>query len=163
MALISTMKSQLLSVALIIEHSFIFWQLDCIGKMSQKRNHYWQQIQLNTQWIHLEKNASSVNLVSDIFQHRKYSVVKNGSKKAVWSISRYVCVELPSFLYGFIGGKAKLTKPSGICFVPFFQSCATNSQICNLKKKSRFFLLYALLCFHFVISVCQKNFKSALK
>ena len=150
MALISTMKSQLLSVALIIEHSFIFWQLDCIGKMSQKRNHYWQQIQLNTQWIHLEKNASSVNLVSDIFQHRKYSVVKNGSKKAVWSISRYVCVELPSFLYGFIGGKAKLTKPSGICFVPFFQSCAQlTHKYATWKKSPAFFC--SMFCFVFTL------------
>ena len=151
MALISTMKSQLLSVALIIEHSFIFWQLDCIGKMSQKRNHYWQQIQLNTQWIHLEKNASSVNLVSDIFQHRKYSVVKNGSKKAVWSISRYVCVELPSFLYGFIGGKAKLTKPSGICFVPFFFRAALQltHKYATWKKSPAFFC--SMFCFVFTL------------
>ena len=38
----------MLSVA-VIRHSFIFWQLDCIGKMSQKRNSLVLTVELKLQ------------------------------------------------------------------------------------------------------------------
>ena len=160
MALISTMKSQLLSVALIIEHSFIFWQLDCIGKMSQKRNHYWQQIQLTVdssreKWLFSQLSVWYIPT-------QKIQCCKEWKQKSCLIYFQICLCRATQLSLWFYWRKSEADKTvwNLLCSI-FSKLRATNSQICNLKKKVPLFS--ALLCFHFVISVCQKNFKSALK
>ena len=84
-------RRQCLSVA-VIGHSFIFWQLDCIGEMSQKRNSYWQR-PTSSNGRRRELRFSRRSLAG--------AFCSMAAKKAVWSISRYVhaAAELSLWFY----------------------------------------------------------------
>ena len=123
-------------------------------------------------WLHRKnepkKKLTRIDREASLSQLSTRILFYGSKKKAVWSISRYVSTErypttVSAFFMVLLAEKRSWQNRLEFALFHFFKAAQLTHKYATWKKKSRFFLLYALLCFHFVISVCQKNFKSALK